>query len=155
MMEFSSGIILHRKNNESGEVEFFMCTPDGPSWKDRTLWCFPKGHMENKETPFETALREFKEETSISLDNDVAKYEYYGEVIQNKKKTVHVFVKQYENENLNNCFSNYTTTNKDGVVYVHKEIKDYKWISLEEYKKNGIKAYIKTLELIKNGYSNQ
>lgn len=31
-------------------------------------WSFPKGHVEGNETEFETALREVKEETGLSID---------------------------------------------------------------------------------------
>lgn len=31
-------------------------------------WCFPKGHMEGKETEQETALREIKEETGLKVE---------------------------------------------------------------------------------------
>lgn len=151
-METSSGIILYKKVNDT--FEFFMCTPDGPYWVNRVLWCFPKGHMEENETPFETALREFEEETSVKLINDETKYKYLGIVKQNKKKNVHVFIKPYENEDLSNCYSNMCTSIIKGVEVEHAEIKGYKWINIEEYKENGIKAYIPILEKIQNDYNN-
>jgi len=48
-------------------------------------WIFPKGHIEKNETEIECALREFKEETNISLDiykdkinkNECLVYEHY------------------------------------------------------------------------------
>lgn len=151
-MEVSSGIILYRKKDNL--MEFFMCTPDGPYWVNRVLWCFPKGHMENDETPFETALREFEEETSVKLANDETKYKYLGFIKQNKKKNVHVFIKEYENENLENCYSNLCITKIKNYEFEHPEIKEYKWVTLEEYKESGIKAYIPILEKIENDYNN-
>lgn len=152
-MEISSGIILYRVI-DNNDIEFFMCTPDGPYWKSRTLWCFPKGHMEGNETPFETALREFEEETSVKLVSDETKYNYLGFIKQNKKKNVHIFIKEYENENLENCYSNLCVSIIKGEEIEHREIKGYKWVTLDEYKESGIKAYIPILEKIKNDYNN-
>lgn len=151
-MEVSSGIILYRKNED--RFEFFMCSPGGPYWVNRILWGFPKGHIENGETPFETALREFEEETSVKLSKDETKYQYLGKIRQNKKKDVHVFIKPYENENLTNCYSNYCVSIIKGVEIKHPEIKEYKWVNIEEYKENGIKPYIPILEKICNDYNN-
>lgn len=151
-MEVSSGIILHRMKN--GKVEFFMCTPDGPYWRNRVLWGFPKGHIEKNETPFETALREFEEETSVKLIVDETKYQYLGKIRQNKKKDVHVFTKPYENENLENCYSNTCISVVKGVKIEHPEIKEYKWVDIDEYKEKGIKTYIPILEKINNDYNN-
>lgn len=145
-METSSGVILYKKVNDV--MQFFMCTPDGPYWKHRILWCFPKGHIEDNETPFETALREFEEETSVKLTSDENQYAFYGKIKQNKKKFVFVYVKQYQNEDLTNCYSNTCISIVNGVEYEHNEIKDYKWVTLEEYKEKGIKAYIPILEQI-------
>lgn len=152
-MEISSGIILHK--NENGNIKFFMCTPDGPYFKNKTIWSFPKGHMEMGETPFETALREFHEETSFSLTNKEFKYKYYGLVKQNSHKKVHVFSKPYENEELINCYSNKCVSIIKGVKYVHNEIRDYKWVTLKEYIKKGVRPYIPILKEIINDYYNQ
>lgn len=151
-MEISSGVILYRKINDT--VEFFVCTPDGPYWKHRELWCFPKGHMEEGENPFQTALREFEEETSVKLSDNPIEYECFGKVRQNKKKCVYVYVKEYNGEDLTNCYSNSCISIINGVEYEHKEIKDYKWITIDDYKVSGIKAYIPYLEEIINRYGN-
>lgn len=145
-METSSGIILYRKVNDT--VEFFMCTPDGPHWKYRELWSFPKGHMENDETPLDTALREFEEETSVKLTSDTSKYFYLGKIKQNKSKYVHTFCKEYEDEDLTHCYSNTCISIVNGVEIEHNEIKDYKWMTIDEYETKGIKVYIPLLEEI-------
>ena len=72
-MEHSAGIILFRKNNK-GEVEFLMTTPGGPFWEHKTLWSFPKGHIEETDKDDENAAcRETWEETSC----DLRLYDYY------------------------------------------------------------------------------
>ena len=152
-MEHSSGIIVYRIN-EKNIVEFFVCTPDGPYWKNRELWNFPKGYIEKDETPFQAALREFEEETSVSLDNSPSSYEYLGKVKQNTSKNVHVFLKKYNNEDFSNCFSNECVTIIKGKEYVHREIKEYRWMTYEELKEKGIKAYNEIFNCINNDKHN-
>jgi len=56
--ETSAGIVLFRRENE--RILFLLLHyPSGH-------WDFVKGKMENGETPYETAIRETKEETGIS-----------------------------------------------------------------------------------------
>lgn len=91
-MEKSCGIIVFKKFDDN-KIRLLMCSPSGPYWKNRKLFCFPKGGIEpTDENDLHTAIREFYEETSIQLEK------YYegcfvdlGLVKQNKKKTVHVY----------------------------------------------------------------
>lgn len=145
-MEVSSGIILYR--NTINGYEFFVCTPGGPYWHNRELWNFPKGHVENGETPFIAALREFKEETSISLSDDESKYNYLGLIKQNNKKHVHVFSKEYEGEDYSNCYSNECVSIINGVEISHPEVKAYSWMTIEELENKGMKCYIPIFKII-------
>lgn len=138
-MEYSSGIILYDKSGEN--TKFFVCTPGGPYWEHKEMWNFPKGHIEKDESPFDAALREFEEETSVKLVNDISHYKYLGLVKQNSKKKVHVFIKPYENENLENCYSNLCESIIKGKKYVHPEIKSYKWMTYRDLLEKGIKCY--------------
>lgn len=149
-MERSSGVILFRKVD--GRYEFFVCTPDGPYWEHRELWNFPKGHVERGETDFEAALREFKEETSITL-NKRTHYIDFGMVKQNPKKMVHVYGKKWKGEDTSNCSSNMTSTYYNGHKIRHHEIKAYAWKTLEELETNGMKCYLPIFrEIIENDY---
>ena len=87
----------------------------------RDDYSFPKGHVEEGETPFETAVREFTEETSVILSN-LDRITYLGLVRQNSRKKVHVFIKPYEDEDFTKLDSNECITVIDGVEYKHKEI---------------------------------
>ena len=138
-MEWSSGVILYRDNGE--RREFFVCTPDGPHWEGRVLYNFPKGHIEGEETPFQAAIREFQEETSIPLTNDESKYIYYGIVNQNKKKNVHVFIKKWEGEDTEHCVSNMCTSAWNGHIIEHHEVRGYTWMTYDELKEVGMKCY--------------
>ena len=138
MMEVSAGIIIWKKDGDY--IKFFVCTPGGPAWSNKELWNFPKGHLEDGETPFEAAVREFKEETGVypgSLNN--RDYKYHGLIKQRSNKNVHVYSKEYSGEDFSDCHSN-TFLWTDGKEY--PEIGKYAWLTLDEIKeKGGIKAY--------------
>lgn len=63
MPKLSAGILLYRFRAEALEV--FLVHPGGPFWKRRDLgaWSIPKGECLPGEDAFETAKREFEEET--------------------------------------------------------------------------------------------
>ena len=88
----SAGIIIWKR--ESGTIKFFLCSPGGPLWMNREMWNFPKGMMDEAETPFECAVREFHEETGVypgSLNSD--DYIYYGLIKQNQQIFGAMFLK--------------------------------------------------------------
>ena len=81
-------------------------------------WGFPKGHVEENETEFETAIREVKEETNIDV-----------EIVGNQR-----YVERYITD---------TGIDKEAVYFIAKkiggneqkqesEIADFKWCSFEE-----------------------
>ena len=147
MKEIGAGIIIWRKKGK--ETEFFLCTPGGPKWLNRECWNFPKGHMVGNETPFETAVREFTEETSIKPSTDERDYVYHGLIKQRKGKSVHVYSKKWSGEKLgDNCYSN-TFEWTDGKEY--PEIGEYKWMTLQEVvSRGGVKAYYTLFNSIAN-----
>jgi predicted NUDIX family NTP pyrophosphohydrolase len=63
----SAGILLFRQQGRAAEV--LLVKPGGPYWrnKDAGAWMIPKGLVEPGEAPAEAALREFAEETGVSL----------------------------------------------------------------------------------------
>ena len=56
------------------------------------VWSIPKGRMEEGETMLLAALREFVEETSVSLSAIKNFHQLPDVVYKNKKKTLHSFV---------------------------------------------------------------
>lgn len=66
-MATSAGLLVFRRSR--AEAEFLLAHPGGPFWRKRDagVWSVPKGLLEPGESPLETALREFGEETGLSL----------------------------------------------------------------------------------------
>lgn len=61
MAKHSAGILLFRRQN--GAVEVLIAHPAGPLWAHKDKWLLIKGEVDEGEDHFETAKREFKEET--------------------------------------------------------------------------------------------
>ena len=89
MAKISAGLLLYRIHNGSPEV--LLIHPGGPFWakKDLGAWSIPKGEVENDtDDYFETAKREFKEETGFLPEGDFISL---GSVKQKGGKTVHAW----------------------------------------------------------------
>lgn len=61
--EKSCGAVIYRINN--GNVEYLLVLNKKKNAKGH--WGFPKGHREGDENEYETAVREIKEETGLSV----------------------------------------------------------------------------------------
>ena len=62
MKEKSCGAVVYK--NENDELMFLLVH------QHNNHYSFPKGHVEEKETEIETALREIKEETNLDVELD-------------------------------------------------------------------------------------
>lgn len=87
-MKFSAGLLMFRRINEN--VEVFLVHPGGPFFakKDEGYWGIPKGLVEDDEPDVEAAVREFEEETAISIEADRSSFIPLGEVKQKSGKRV-------------------------------------------------------------------
>jgi predicted NUDIX family NTP pyrophosphohydrolase len=90
MNKKSSGILLYRLIN--GYLEILLLHPGGPFYlkKDLEVWSIPKGEFED-EDPKIAALREFKEETGLTLSDDL---HYLGEIKMKSGKLVYCWAKE-------------------------------------------------------------
>jgi len=63
----SAGILLYRR--QGSILEVFLVHPGGPFWKNRDAgsWTIPKGEFKNDEPALDAAVREFREETGVTL----------------------------------------------------------------------------------------
>jgi predicted NUDIX family NTP pyrophosphohydrolase len=67
----SAGILLYRSTagHPAASLEVFLVHPGGPFWKNKEAgsWTIPKGEFDNEEPALDAAIREFREETGVSL----------------------------------------------------------------------------------------
>ena len=66
----SAGLIVYKKVRKT--LEIFLIHPGGPFFKNKDdgVWSIPKGEFTNDEEPLKAAIREFTEETGISIHGD-------------------------------------------------------------------------------------
>ena len=71
-MPTSAGLLVFRQSGT--QPEFLLAHPGGPFWRKRDVgvWSVPKGLLEPGEAPLDAALREFGEETGLSLSGVLA-----------------------------------------------------------------------------------
>lgn len=125
-MKYSAGIIPFRVN-KNNEMEFFVGHPGGERWKNIDYWTFLKGGTEGNEHWIDAAIREFKEETGLSMEDCQSGYLIpLGSVLQNPRKTAIAFGLEYPNINPDKCHSNLT---EDGKT---PEIDRYRWMTYKE-----------------------
>lgn len=124
-MKTSCGIIPFRKN-KNGQMEFFVGHAGGDYPNQRNLWMFLKGAVEEGETWVETALREFKEETGLPMDDcEMGMLIPLGSVQQNPHKIAVAFGLNYPNIDPNTCSSNMADE-------VTPEIDKYCWMTYDD-----------------------
>lgn len=68
MPKQSAGLLPYRKREERTEV--FLVHPGGPFWakKDEGAWSIAKGEFTGEEDPLAAAIREFQEETGLTIE---------------------------------------------------------------------------------------
>ncbi len=122
----SAGILLYRHN--SNVLEVFLVHPGGPFWKnkDNGAWSVPKGEITGNEEPLATALREFKEETGITISGDFVKL---TPVTQKGGKKVHVFALELDPDTTGLISNTFTLEwpPKSGKMQQYPEIDNYGW----------------------------
>ena len=86
----SAGLVMFRRRG--GELEVFLAHPGGPLFvkKDDGCWTIPKGEVEPGEELLPTALREFEEETGITIDPQ-SRFLPLGSIQQKGGKIVHAW----------------------------------------------------------------
>lgn len=131
-MSTSAGIIPYRVKDR--HIEFFVGHPGGPYWKNNPYYAFLKGGLEEGENSLQAAIREFEEESGISLP--IIPFISLGAVKQNSKKTVYAYGVEYDIDP-EKCFSNECEVehpSNSGIKIKIPEIDKYAWMTFEELK---------------------
>ncbi len=90
-MQISSGLLMYHFKNK--DLFVLLAHPGGPfgKKKDLGIWDIPKGGIEKDEELFETARREFSEETGITPPAYGKNFFELGSVKYSSGKIVHVW----------------------------------------------------------------
>ena len=128
-MKYSAGIIPFRSNLK-GELEFFFFFSCGIGWSGKNYWAYLKGGVEKDENYVSAAIREFKEESGLSMEDCKSQMLIpLGTSLQNPKKTVIAYGLHYPNIDPSKCYSNMADNGRN------PEIDAYRWFTYEELKK--------------------
>ena len=147
-MATSCGIIPFRLN-KNGDLEFFVGHPGGIYNAHKDYWALLKGGCEDFDGDLkETAIREFQEESSLTLtEANKATLAYLGSVRQNPHKTVHAFSMAIDDIDCTRCHSNLCPDGKT------PEIDKYCWMTWDELKDKTHKTHKSFYEkIISNFY---
>jgi len=109
--EHSAGAIIFFDNEKR---EFLIIS------NEKERWDFPKGHIEEGETPEQTAVREVKEETGLDI-----------EFIDGFKEKISFFFKK-DKELVKKDVIFFLAKAKSKKVTLSFEHIDYKWLNFEE-----------------------
>lgn len=125
-MKHSAGIIYYRYD-KNGCVELFLVHSTG----NFQYYSFPKGEVEDCDSVFETALREFEEETSHApISKNIEDYISLGSVQQNANKIVHAYAIEADIDP-STCESNECEYPHESGIYI-KELDEFKWLTYQE-----------------------
>lgn len=120
-VEKSAGAIMFKK--EESRILFLVL-------KHRAgHWSFPKGLIEENETPEETAIREIKEETNLKNFNFIDNFKEYHKFFF-KVKYDYQFKKGFKKgENVMKVVTYFLAEAKDDEIKLSHEHDDYKWLA--------------------------
>lgn len=135
MAQASAGLLMCRRKNE--ELEFFLVHPGGPFFqkKNEGWWTIPKGIANASEELFETAKREFFEETGI---RPTPPFHELGFIKQKSGKTVYAWAFSGGWEPAQGILCNEFTIEwppRSGIFKNFAEVDKAAWMNLTEAKK--------------------
>ena len=89
----SAGLLMYKIENK--ELKVLLIHPGGPLFvnKDKGYWGIPKGCINPGEKIFDAAIREFQEETGITVNKNNNFIEL-GTIIKKSGKTIHAWAFQ-------------------------------------------------------------
>jgi len=97
MPKYSAGLLMYKIENN--KIFVFLIHPGGPFFKNKDLgsWSIAKGELEENESKFQAALREFEEETGIKIDQQNTKFLDLGFTEQKNNKIVYAWAFESKN----------------------------------------------------------
>lgn len=130
MKKQSAGIIPYRIVKK--QLFFFIAHPGGPFYrkKDIGFWTIVKGEIEEGEEPINCAIREFKEETGISITSDLMPL---TPIKQKSGKLVHAWAVEQEinPESVKSNMFQMEWPPKSGTMAEFPELDKFEWFNLQ------------------------
>ena len=128
-------------------LEVLLAHPGGPYWakKDRGVWTIPKGEPQEGETPLQTALREFEEETGHRSSGNLIQL---APVRQSGGKLVYAWAEEGDLDSASlrsNTFS-LEWPPHSGKVAEFLEADRFEWFSIDEARSRILKGQVPLLE---------
>ena len=90
--------------------------------KGGDFWGFPKGHVDEGETEFQTALREVKEEVGLDVNIIDEKYRY----------VLNYYIKEKDVDKTTILYLASVKENEENTTIQEAEVEDSKWLSTDE-----------------------
>jgi predicted NUDIX family NTP pyrophosphohydrolase len=145
MARKSAGILLYRLRNNVLEV--LLVHPGGPFYKNKDLgvWSVPKGEFNDGEDSLSAAIREFKEETGVTL---LGNFLELSPVKQKSGKTVFCWALQGD-LNTDNIKSNTIQLEwppKSGKMLEIPEVDKGEWLTIQQAQQKILPAQIPLLQ---------
>ena len=149
-MKYSAGILCYRVID--GKTQVFLTHPGGPYYKgtDLNSWGIPKGLIEDQDTPYNDAVREFQEETGTGAPVDCF---FLGHFKTTATKTVYVWCGKADFDKTM-CISNDCVIDYMGDKITIPEIDGWEWFDTETAMKKAfvgqkqiIEKFIRLMEL--------
>jgi len=145
--EKSAGLIMWDIENDTPKI--LLCHMGGPFFKKKTRsWSIPKGKIEENETIFDAAKREFIEETGIK---PIPPFDYIGNVRYPNGKEV--FAYAFKSKFIGKIKSNHFVMEwppKSGKIMSFPENDYGKMITLDEAKDLMIYSQIDFIDMMEN-----
>ena len=147
-MKRSAGLLLYRFKNEI--PEFFLVHPGGPFWKNKDIgsWSIPKGEIEENEDHLKAAIRETEEETGISINCPLEKFERLTEIKQNPHKLICAWAAEadFEATTVKSNLFEIEWPPKSGKKQSFPEVDKAGWFSFEEAAKKILRVKLPLIE---------
>lgn len=144
-MQKSAGVLVYKIENK--KLKVLLCHFGGPYWEgiDKYAWSIPKGLIEPGEKVYDTARREFEEETNLKLTTDI---EYLVTRKVNRTKLVVMFYTNCDFD-LTNCKSNtfeLEHPRKSGIINTYPEMDMYEYMDIDDAKERIVPNQLYFLE---------
>ncbi len=147
MLVRSAGVIPYKIIDN--EIYVFLEHPGGPFCEGKDVWSVCKGEFSKGEKAVDAALREFTEESGLSLEKDKLKYLYSHKVSNKKLVTMFIINKDLNSSHIKSNTFEMEYPKGSGKIHTIPEMDEAKWFKIDEAEEKifkNQKVFIKKLK---------